>query len=150
MPALHLDAELVIAYGSVTFALVAQGNQVVLSFRNLADLERLIGGAGPPDAQSQPAPKSNSGAGNSGGGLSGGLQMLTDLNNTVRALGLEVKIVVAGKSYLELGGKSYRITMAAVLGKLGSFFKSRKRRFTRANRPKSNIAASLSIVWIGV
>ena len=115
---LVIEAELFISHGSDNFVVVAEGNQVVVSFKNLDALERLTKGG------STGGKTSSGGGGKSGGGAASGLQKLEDLNAAVREMHLQVKIVVAGKTYLELGDRSYRITMAAVLGKLGSFFRN--------------------------
>lgn len=106
--------------------LVAEGQYVILSFASHSSMDRLLpalkgigeGAAGAPGKAAAPAGKSSK-----GGGLSSGLQTLSDVNHLVRTLRLVLEVRVGGKTYLTFGGPSYKISFSAVLGTIGSFLR---------------------------
>ena len=90
--------------------MVAEENYIIINFQDLKALERVTG--------------SFSSGNSSGKSSSGGaMQSLQKVNDMVLKFGLIVDVRVGGKNYVTFGtGSSAKISMAAVFGKIGSFF----------------------------
>lgn len=114
LPQLDLFAKLTIEINDDRLLLVAQGNKIILGVPDQAALDRLTAmGKSMGGKSSEPK---------AGGG--GPLASLQPIHDAVQRLGLVLDLRVGGKTYAEFGtGSGPRITAAAVLGKLGSFFK---------------------------
>ncbi len=108
------DAELIVSVNNIPFLIVAEGNHVVVNFKDHQALEQLLKvGAAKAESPARPE-KAASG---------GPLKKLNDINGQVRDLGLVVEIRVNNKIYVVLGaGNSASIKAAAIFGKIGSFF----------------------------
>ena len=114
MPQLDLSAKLVIEYGDDRWMLVADGNYIILNLPDQKALDRLtaLGESSGGDKKKDEK--------KAGGPLAG----LQPVHDQMVQLGLVLDLRVAGKTYVEFGsGNGPRITTAAVMGKLGSFFK---------------------------
>jgi hypothetical protein len=115
-----IDAQLVVAVNDIQFVVVAQEHYIIVNFKDLNSLERLLklaeklSKAHSPKKKGKPAqPKSNSGP----------LKKLQELNDQILDLGLVIDIRVNNKTYVEFGSrKTAKITAAAIFGKIGSFF----------------------------
>lgn len=114
LPPLDVQAKLLIDIGDDRLQLVADGNYVILNLPDHAALDRLT-------AMGEKAKPKNAAPKPTGGGPLAALQPIHD---AVQRLGLVLDLRVGGKTYAEFGlGTGPRITAAAVLGKIGSFFK---------------------------
>jgi hypothetical protein len=112
IPQLDLWAKLAIDFDDARLLLVAEGNKIILGIPDQRTLDKLtaLGDKGKKSSAPKPA----------GGGPLASLQPLHD---AVKQLGLVLDLRVGGKTYAEFGiGNGPRITAAAVLGKIGSFF----------------------------
>ncbi len=113
IPQLDLWAKLAIDFDDSRLLLVAEGNKIILGIPDQRTLDKLtaLGEKGKKPNAPKPA----------GGG--GPLASLQPLHDAVKRLGLVLDLRVGGKTYAEFGiGNGPRITAAAVLGKIGSFF----------------------------
>ena len=112
-PQLDVWAKLAIDFDDQRLLVVAEGNKIIVGVPDQRTLDRLTSlgkGSGKPKAE----PKA-------GGG--GPLAALQPIHDAVQRLGLVLDLRVGGKTYAEFGvGSGPRITAAAVLGKIGSFF----------------------------
>ena len=115
IPQLDLWAKLTIDFDDARLVLVAEGNKIILGIPDQRTLDKL-------KAMGEKAKKP--GAPKPAGG--GPLAALQPLHDAVARLGLVLDLRVGGKTYAEFGvGTGPRITAAAVLGKIGSFFGGR-------------------------
>ena len=111
---LEVDARLVLTWpGGHELQLAAAGTYLILNVPSQQVLDLIT--AGPPGGA--PAPK---------GSKPKGPDPLQQLHELARALGLVLDLRVAGKTYVTFGlpdRNSPKITLQAVLGKIGSFFR---------------------------
>jgi hypothetical protein len=113
---LEIDAQLIVSLNGDSFVVVAEGNYIIVNFKDFKALERVTAGGGKSaSSENKPSgPKKSSG---------GPLKKLNDVNSLIRRLGLVVDVRVSNKSYVEFGaGNSAKIKAAAIFGKIGSFF----------------------------
>ena len=112
--ALEVEARLVITWpGGHEIQVAAAGSYLIVNVPSQQVLDLLT--AGPPQPPGTPKPPKPAGP--------DPLQQLHDLG---RALGLVLDLRVGGKTYVTFGlpdRTSPKITMNAVLGKIGSFFR---------------------------
>ena len=108
---LELEAQLVISWNGHPLQLAAAGTYLILNVPSQEVLDQLT--AGPPKAPGAPkAPKST------------GPDPLQQINDLMRQLGWVLDLRVGGKTYVTFGvQRTPKITLNAVLGKIGSFFK---------------------------
>ena len=108
---LEIEAELVVTWNGQALQLVAAGTYLILNVPSQQVLDLLT--AGPPKAPGQPrTPKP------------AGPDPLQQLNDLARQLGWVLDLRVGGKTYVTFGvQRTPKITLNAVLGKIGSFFK---------------------------
>ncbi|MBO2010970.1 hypothetical protein [Hymenobacter negativus] len=109
--ALEIDAQLVISWNGHPLQLAAAGTYLILNIPSQHVLDELT--AGPPKDPSAPKkPKSD------------GPDPLQQINDLMRRLGWVLDLRVGGKTYVTFGvQRTPKITLNAVLGKIGSFFK---------------------------
>lgn len=110
-PQLDLWAKLTIDFDDARLLLVAEGNKIILGIPDQRTLDQLtaLGDRGKKPDAPKPA--------------GGPLASLQPIHDAVQRLGLVLDLRVGGKTYAEFGvGTGPRITAAAVLGKIGSFF----------------------------
>jgi hypothetical protein len=127
---LEIEAQLVVTANNVQFAIVAHEHYIIVNFPDFNSLDAMIkigssyaNALKPTTTAPQEAEPEISKSGSGKAGIGGPLKKLHDLNGKIRDLGLVLDIRVNNKTYVELGsGKTAKITMAAILGKLGSFF----------------------------
>ena len=112
---LEIEARLVVVWNGHELQLVGSGAYLILNLPSQQVLDLLTAGpsrpAGLPKAPASPTPKGP-----------GAMQQLHDL---ARRLGLVLDLRVGGKTYASFGlpGRDGpKITLSAVLGKIGSFF----------------------------
>lgn len=109
---LELDARLTITIEGDELHLAASGTYLILSVPSQRVLDKLTSGP-PKDPHAPPRPP---------GPKADPLQQLHEL---AKRLGLTLELRVNGKTYVTFGqGKRPSITFQAVLGKIGSFFRS--------------------------
>lgn len=108
---LEIEAQLVITWNGHQLQLAAAGTYLILNIPSQQVLDQLT--AGPPKAPGAPkAPKSS------------GPDPLQQINDLARQLGWVLDLRVGGKTYVTFGvQRTPKITLNAVLGKIGSFFK---------------------------
>ncbi|MCC2544980.1 hypothetical protein LJY25_00865 [Hymenobacter sp. BT175] len=110
--ALEIEARLVISHDGDDIQVAAAGTYLIVNFPSQRVLDKLTSGP-----KKEPGPrreKEKSG---------GGLDALQQLHDLAQRLGLVLDLRVGGKTYVTFGiGRSPKITMSAVLGKIGSFF----------------------------
>ncbi|MBC6990090.1 MULTISPECIES: hypothetical protein [Hymenobacter] len=107
--ALEIEARLVISHDGDDIQVAASGTYLIVNIPSQRVLDKLTstpkGAPKKPKAANAPDP-------------------LQQLNDLARRLGLVLDLRVAGKTYVTFGvGRSPKITLNAVLGKLGSFFR---------------------------
>ncbi|GAA4022768.1 hypothetical protein GCM10022409_03200 [Hymenobacter glaciei] len=109
--ALEIEAQLVISWNGHALQLAAAGTYLILNIPSQQVLDQLT--AGPPKAPGAPkTPKPP------------GPDPLQQINDLMRRLGWVLDLRVAGKTYVTFGvQRTPKITLNAVLGKIGSFFK---------------------------
>ena len=109
--ALEIEAQLVITWNGHPLQLAAAGTYLILNIPSQDVLDQLT--AGPPKAPGAPkAPKPP------------GPDPLQQINDLMRQLGWVLDLRVGGKTYVTFGvQRTPKITLNAVLGKIGSFFK---------------------------
>ena len=97
--------------GGHDLQLAASGTYLILNVPSQQVLDLLTSGPPtPPGTPKQPKPP--------------GPDPMQQLNDLARALGLVLDLRVAGKTYVTFGaGRSPKITLNAVLGKIGAFFR---------------------------
>ncbi|RAK69931.1 hypothetical protein [Hymenobacter edaphi] len=107
---LDLEARLVISWNGHDLQLAASGTYVILNLPSAQVLDELTGAGKPKDPNRPKGPK--------------GPDPLQQLNDLMRRLGLVLDLRVAGKTWVTFGaGRGPKITLNAVLGKIGSFFR---------------------------
>jgi hypothetical protein len=107
---LDLEAQLVITWNGHAIQLAASGSYVILNLPSAQVLDELTGANKPKDPTKPKGPK--------------GPDPLQQLNDLMRRLGLVLDLRVAGKTWVTFGaGRGPKITLNAVLGKIGSFFR---------------------------
>ena len=115
LPPLDLWAKLTLDFDDARLLLVADGHKIILGIPDQRTLDKLA--AMGEKAKKPGAPKPTGG---------GPLAALQPLHDAVQRLGLVLDLRVGGKTDAEFGlGTGPRITAAAVLGKIGSFFGGR-------------------------
>ena len=110
---LEVDARLVLTWpGGHEIQLAASGTYLILNVPSQQVLDLITSGPPqPPSAPKPPKPK---------------IDPLQQLHDLTKRLGLVLDLRVAGKTYVTFGladRNSPKITLSAVLGKIGSFFK---------------------------
>jgi hypothetical protein len=110
---LEVEARLVLTWpGGHELQLAAAGSYLILNVPSQQVLDMITAGPPqPPGAPKPPKPK---------------IDPLQQLHDLARTLGLVLDLRVAGKTYVTFGlpdRTSPKITLSAVLGKIGSFFK---------------------------
>jgi hypothetical protein len=107
---LNLEAQLVITFDGDDIQLAASGTYLILNFPSQRVLDTLTSGP-PKDPAAPPKPKGPRGP-----------DPLQQLNDVALRLGLVLDLRVGGKTHVTFGvGRSPKITLNAVLGKIGSF-----------------------------
>ncbi len=107
---LEVEAQLVLTWNGQPLQLAGSGTYLILNVPSQQVLDELT--AGPPRPPGQPKPT--------------GPDPLQQLHDLGRRLGLVLDLRVGGKTYVTFGlpdRNSPKITLSAVLGKLGSFFR---------------------------
>ena len=109
--ALEIEAQLVINWNGHPLQLAAAGTYLILNIPSQEVLDQLT--AGPPKVPGAPkAPKP------------AGPNPLQQINDLMRGLGWVLDLRVGGKTYVTFGvQRTPKISLNAVLGKIGSFFK---------------------------
>ena len=111
---LEVDARLVITWpGGHELQLAASGSYLILNVPSQQVLDLIT--SGPPQPPGAPKPPKKP-----------GFDPLQELHDLARTLGLVLDLRVAGKTHVIFGQpdrSSPKITLSAVLGKIGSFFK---------------------------
>ncbi|RSK44002.1 hypothetical protein [Hymenobacter rigui] len=107
---LDIEARLVISFDGDDIQVAGSGGYLIVNVPSQRVLDKLTSGP-PKDPNAPPRPKTP------------GTDPLQQLNDLARQLGLVLDLRVAGKTYVTFGtGRSPKITLNAVLGKIGSFF----------------------------
>ena len=115
-----IDAQLVVAVNDIQFVIVAQEHYIIVNFKDLNSLERLLKLAKKLSESNSPKKKAKTSETKSNGGP---LKKLQELNDQILNMGLVIDIRVNNKTYVEFGSrKTAKITAAAIFGKIGSFF----------------------------
>ena len=109
--ALEIEAQLVITWNGHALQLAAAGTYLILNVPSQGVLDQLTAGSpkvpGAPKAPKPPGP-----------------DPLQQINDLMRGLGWVLDLRVGGKTYVTFGvQRTPKITLNAVLGKIGSFFK---------------------------
>ena len=108
---LDIEAQLVITWNGHALQLAGSGTYLILNVPSQQVLDQLT--AGPPKVPGAPkAPKS------------AGPNPLQQINDLARQLGWVLDLRVGGKTYVTFGvQRTPKVTLNAVLGKIGSFFR---------------------------
>lgn len=108
---LEIEAQLVITWNGHVLQLAAAGTYLILNIPSQEVLDLLT--AGPPKPVGAPKkPKAD------------GPNPLQQINDLARQLGWVLDLRVGGKTYVTFGvQRTPKITLNAVMGKIGSFFK---------------------------
>jgi hypothetical protein len=110
--ALEIDAQLVISWNGHDLQLAAAGTYLILNIPSQRVLDELT--AGPPKPPDYVKPPKTSRE----------IDPLQQINDLMRQLGWVLDLRVGGKTYVTFGvQRSPKITLNAVLGKIGSFFR---------------------------
>ena len=109
--ALEIEAQLVITWNGHALQLAAAGTYLILNVPSQGVLDQLTAGSPKvPGALKAPKPP--------------GPDPLQQINDLMRGLGWVLDLRVGGKTYVTFGvQRTPKITLNAVLGKIGSFFK---------------------------
>ena len=115
---LEIEAQLAVSLNGYPFVVVAEENYIIINFKDSKAFDYITkNAAGGPE--SKPKPTSTTKKTSSGGPL----KKLNEVNAIIRQMGLIVDVRVGNKTYVEFGsGNSARITVAAIFGKISSFF----------------------------
>ena len=112
--ALEVEARLVVTWpGGHELQVVGSGSYLIVNVPSQQVLDLLTAGPPAPPGAPKPPPKPK------------GPDPLQQLHDLARTLGLVLDLRVAGKTYVSFGlpdRNSPKITLNAVLGKIGSFF----------------------------
>lgn len=109
----EIEARLVISWNGHALQLAGAGTYLILNIPSQEVLDLLT--AGPPRPPGQPKPAKTPGP-----------DPLQQVHDLMRRLGLVLDLRVGGKTYVTFGlpdRNSAKITLNAVLGKIGSFFR---------------------------
>ena len=107
---LDIEARLVISIDGDDIQLAGSGTYLIVNVPSQRVLDKLT--AGPPKPPGEKKPKAP------------GPDPLQQINDVARQLGLILDLRVGGKTYVTFGaGRGPKITLNAVLGKIGSFFR---------------------------
>ena len=108
---LEIEAQLVIHWNGHALQLAAAGTYLILNIPSQQVLDELTAGPPkPPGAPKVPKPP--------------GPDPMQQINDLARELGWVLDLRVAGKTYVTFGvQRTPKITLNAVLGKIGSFFR---------------------------
>lgn len=94
--------------------IAGSGSYLIVNVPSQRVLDKLTSGPPKPPGEKKVKPAGGSGP-----------DPLQQLNDLARQLGLILDLRVAGKTYVTFGaGRTPKITLNAVLGKIGSFFKA--------------------------
>jgi len=109
---LELEAQLVVTLDGDDVQIAASGTYLIVNFPSQRVFDKITSGP-PKDPHAPPKPNAPR-----------GLDPMQQLNDLALRLGLVLDLRVAGKTHVSFGtGRSAKITINAVLGKLGSFFR---------------------------
>ncbi|GAB3223997.1 hypothetical protein GCM10027346_03660 [Hymenobacter seoulensis] len=109
---LDIEARLVITFDGDDIQVAGAGGYLIINMPSQRVLDKLTSGP-PKDPNAPPKPKNPN-----------ALDPLQQLNDLANQLGLVLDLRVAGKTHVTFGaGRTPKITMNAVLGKIGSFFR---------------------------
>ncbi|GAB2783423.1 hypothetical protein HNQ93_002304 [Hymenobacter luteus] len=109
---LDIEARLVITLDGDDVQIAGSGGYLIINFPSQRVFDKITSGP-PKDPNAPPKPKT-----------SPPLDPLQQLNDLALQLGLVLDMRVAGKTHVTFGtGRSAKITLNAVLGKIGSFFR---------------------------
>jgi hypothetical protein len=109
---LDIEARLVVTMDGDDIQIAGSGSYLIVNLPSQRVLDKLTSGPPKPPGQQKQKP---------GGPAADPLQQLNDL---ARQLGLVLDLRVAGKTYVTFGtGRTAKITLNAVIGKIGSFFR---------------------------
>lgn len=104
---LEIDARLVVSYNDDQVQIAGTGNYLIINFPSQRVLDAATSG---PPGPKKPKPP--------------GFDPLQQLHDLARELGLVLELRVAGKTHVTFGvGGKPKISINAVLGKIGSFFR---------------------------
>ncbi|TGE28754.1 hypothetical protein [Hymenobacter metallicola] len=107
---LDIEARLVVTLDGDDIQIAGSGSYLIVNLPSQRVLDKLT--SGPPKPPGQKKEKSAPGP-----------DPMQQLNDLARQLGLILDLRVAGKTYVTFGaGRTAKITLNAVLGKIGSFF----------------------------
>ncbi|UOQ70733.1 hypothetical protein [Hymenobacter cellulosilyticus] len=109
---LDIEARLVVSMDGDDIQIAGSGSYLIVNLPSQRVLDKLTSGPPKPPGPKKPKPASN------------GPDPLQQLNDLARQLGLILDLRVAGKTYVTFGAsRTPKITLNAVLGKIGSFFR---------------------------
>ncbi|MBO0359021.1 hypothetical protein J0X19_13765 [Hymenobacter sp. BT186] len=109
---LEIEAQLVVTLDGDDVQIAASGTYLIVNFPSQRVFDKITSGP-PKDPNAPPKPKSAK-----------RIDPLQQLNDLALRLGLVLDMRVAGKTHVTFGtGRSAKITINAVLGKIGSFFR---------------------------
>ncbi|MCB2410097.1 hypothetical protein [Hymenobacter lucidus] len=112
---LDIEARLVITMDGDDIQIAGSGSYLIVNLPSQRVLDKLTSGPPKPPGEKKEEKKEKSG---------GPLEPLQQLNDLARQLGLVLDLRVAGKTYVTFGtGRTAKITLNAVFGKIGSFFR---------------------------
>ena len=107
--ALEIEAQLVITWNGHALQLAAAGTYLILNIPSQQVLDQLTAGPPKPPGAPKKAPRSDP---------------LQQINDLARELGWVLDLRVGGKTYVTFGTqRTPKISLNAVIGKIGSFFK---------------------------
>ncbi|MFD2787514.1 hypothetical protein [Hymenobacter rubripertinctus] len=108
---LDIEARLVISLDGDDVQVAGSGGYLIVNLPSQRVLDKLTSGP-PKDPNAPPKPKNRNAP-----------NPMQELNGLAHRLGLVLELRVAGKTYVTFGtGRSPKISLNAVLGKIGSFF----------------------------
>ncbi|MBC8083978.1 MAG: hypothetical protein H7Z21_12270 [Hymenobacter sp.] len=111
---LELEAQLVLTLDGDAIQVAASGTYLIVNFPSQRVLDKLTSGP-PKDPTAPPTPKPKAPP---------GPDPMQQLHDLALRLGLVLDLRVGGKTYVTFGtGRAPKITLHAVLGKIGSFFR---------------------------
>jgi hypothetical protein len=109
---LEIDAQLLITWNGHDLQLAAAGTYLIVNIPSQKVLDELTAGPPKPPGYVKP-PKTGR-----------EIDPLQQINDLMRRLGLVLDLRVGGKTYVTFGvQRTPKITLNAVLGKIGSFFR---------------------------
>ncbi|GGG51588.1 hypothetical protein [Hymenobacter glacieicola] len=109
---LDIEARLVVTMDGDDVQIAGSGGYLIINFPSQRVFDKITSGP-PKDPNAPPKPKNPNAP-----------DPLQQLNDLALRLGLVLDMRVAGKTHVTFGtGRSAKITLNAVLGKIGSFFR---------------------------